>query len=150
MIDVGDAAPTFELPDHRGGTVGEDDISGHWALLYWYPKADTPGCTAQAESLRDQIETFEELDCVVLGASFDEPAENRAFAERYRLPFRLLTDRDRTTAISFGAADDASAGHPRRVAHLIRPDGRIARKYEVAEPGFFAETVLDDLEALAT
>lgn len=130
--------------------MGLRDLSGRWVLLYWYPKADTPGCTAQAESLRNQIESFDEFDCVVLGAPFDEPQENRAFAERYRLPFRLLSDLGRTTAIAYGAADDPSDGHPRRVAHLIGPDGRMVTRYDVNGPGFFAETVLDDLEGLTT
>jgi peroxiredoxin Q/BCP len=149
MLDNGDIAPTFVLPDERGSQVRSEDLRGRWVLLYWYPKADTPGCTAQAESLRDQMESFDELDCVVLGASFDEVGDNRAFAERYRLPFRLLSDLDRTAAVAFGAVADASDEYPRRIAHLIARDGTVARRYEVTEPGFFAETVLDDLESLS-
>ncbi len=73
---------------------------------------------------------------------------NHAFAERYRLPFRLLSDPDHSTALAFGAVEDPDVGFPRRVAHLIAPDGRVASRYEVTAPGFFAEMVLDDLEAL--
>lgn len=115
-------------------------------LLYWYPKADTPGCTAQAQGLRDQIEAFDELGCVVLGASFDTPAENRAFQQKYRLPFRLLSDVDRSAALLLGVVDTLDCSHPRRIAHLVDPGGVVVKRYEVEDPEFFAEGVLDDLE----
>ena len=149
MLQGGATAPEFRLADQSGHEVTSSDLAGRWYLLYWYPKALTPGCTAQAEGLRDQIDAFAEQGCTVLGASFDEPAENRLFRDRYRIPFRLLSDPDRAAAIAFGAADDASSPHPRRVAHLVAPDGVIARAYDVSDPGFFAEAVLDDLDDLS-
>jgi peroxiredoxin Q/BCP len=148
MLQAGAPAPDFRLTDQNGNDLASADLAGGWYLLYWYPKADTPGCTAQAEGLRDQIDAFIEHGCTVLGASFDEPADNRAFSEKYQIPFRLLSDPDRTTAIAFGAADDTETSHARRIAHLVGPDGVVARAYDVTDPGFFADAVLDDLDDL--
>lgn len=146
-LNTGDTYPSFDLVDHTGALFSSGDVAGSWFLLYWYPKADTPGCTAQAQGLRDQIEAFDELGCRVLGASFDVPAENAAFREKYSLPFTLLSDSDGPLARAVGAAD-IDTTHPRRIAHLVDPTGTVARAYDVEDPEFFAETVLDDLEDL--
>ena len=145
-----DTYPAFDLVDQSGERTSSASVAGSLFLLYWYRKADTPGCTAQALGLRDQIEVFEELSCPVTGASFDSPAANRAFAEKYQLPLRLLSDPDRALATQVGAADAADATHAKRVAHLVRPDGTVAVAYDVDDPEFFAERVLDDLELLGT
>lgn len=145
-LDIGSQYPNFDLVDHDGAAFSAGDVAGSWFLLYWYPKADTPGCTAQAQGLRDQIEAFGELGCRVLGASFDEPADNAAFRAKYSLPFPLLSDHDGILARAVGAADDTT--HPRRIAHLVDPSGVVARSYDVEDPEFFAESVLDDLEEL--
>jgi peroxiredoxin Q/BCP len=147
MTSIGEPYPPFALPDHSGATVSSAELAGRWYLLYWYPKADTPGCTAQAQGLRDQIQAFDELGCRILGASFDEPADNEAFRQRYGLPFALLSDTDGGLARAVGAADEGST-HPRRVAHLVDPTGSTAKVYDVEDPEFFAEAVLDDLEDL--
>ncbi len=148
MLEAGELIPDFELVDHDGNSVRSSDLAGHWTLLYWYPKADTPGCTAQAQGLRDQIEAFEDLDCVVYGASFDDPGDNSSFRGKYDLRFTLLSDRNHEVAVAFGVVPDADSSHARRVAHLIRPDGLVAVRYLVEDPEFFAESVLDDLERL--
>lgn len=139
--------PSFRLIDHDGRDFDSATLDG-WYLLYWYPQADTPGCTAQAEGLRDQIEAFDDAGCTVLGASFDNPDTNRRFREKYRLPFLLLTDADRTAAVALGAIDSLDATHPRRVAHLVGPGQRVIRRYQVDDPALFAEKVLDDLDAV--
>ena len=147
MVDIGSSFPPFELRDQDGGLVSSQSLSDSWFLLYWYPKADTPGCTAQAQGLRDQIEAFEELGCVVLGASFDEPASNQAFREKYRLPFRLLSDTGHDVAVALGVVESHDTPYPSRIAHLVGPDGVVVKRYAVEDPEFFAEDVLDDLEA---
>jgi len=147
VIEPGTPLPPFALSDHEGSVVSTDALRGSWYLLYWYPKADTPGCTAQAIGLRDQQDAFDHHGCVILGASFDEATANAAFRERYSLTFRLLSDLDHSAAIAQGAADAATA-HPRRIAHLVDPEGTVARNYDVEDPEFFAELVLDDLEQL--
>ena len=141
--------PVFELKDVDGRTVSSSDLAQRWFLLYWYPMAETPGCIAQATSLRNQIRAFDTLDCVVIGASFDLPEVNAAFKSKHQLPFRVLSDATRELALAVGAVDDSEAATPKRIAHLVTPGGIVARRYVVESPGMFAEDVLDDLEALA-
>lgn len=147
MTQVGATYPSFDLVDEAGVGVTNDDLADSWFLLYWYAKADTAGCTAQAQGLRDQVESFDDLSCRVLGASFDDPAANRAFKARYSLPFTLLSDSDHALALQVGAAR-ADTTHARRIAHLVDPSGVVRQTYDVEDPEFFAEKVLDDLEAL--
>ncbi|MCB0978796.1 MAG: peroxiredoxin [Acidimicrobiales bacterium] len=150
MIEPGDLAPTFDLPDQDGASVRLDALRGGWVLLYWYPKADTPGCTVQAKALRDQHQVFVDRRCTVLGASFDPVADLVAFRDRYDLPFALLSDPERVAGQAYGVAgDDGSASYASRVAFLIDPTGTIVHRYDVKDPEFFADEVLDDLSAAA-
>lgn len=146
-MKLGDGVGQFQLVDHDGNRFNSGSITG-WYLLYWYPKADTPGCTAQAEGLRDQLEAFDELGCTVLGASFDPPEVNAAFRSKYSLRFTLLTDQSKEAALAFGAVPDTDQTHPSRVAALVDPSSTAAMVYQVTDPEFFAESVLDDLERL--
>jgi peroxiredoxin Q/BCP len=147
MLQPGDSAPDFTLLDHTERAVTLSTLDAPYVLLYWYPKADTPGCTAQAENLRDQQEAFDDVGCVVMGASFDTPEDNRRFAEKYLLPFRLLSDTDHEVARSYGASDSAEQKYPRRIAHLIGAGRTVLSTYVVDDPEFFAETVLDDIDS---
>lgn len=141
--------PSIGLLDHAGSAVELPGVWDTWTLLYWFPKADTPGCTAQAEGLRDQAEAFAELDCRVFGASFDSPSDLRLFRDRYRLGFALLSDQDRVAGRAFGVAGpQGDSAHPSRTAFLWDGDGRVVRVYAVDDPGHFAELVLGDLEVL--
>ena len=148
MLSIGDRAPALRLPNHAGETIDLDDRRGRWVLVYWYPKADTPGCTTQARSLRDQQDAFDELGCTVLGASFDTVDELAAFRAKYGLTFDLLSDTSHDTGRAYGVAGvDGEAAYAERVAYLIRPDRTVAERYEVTDPEFFAEQALDDLDA---
>ncbi len=136
----------FVLTDQDGRDV-RIDFSDGATLIYWYPMADTPGCIAQAEGLRDNFEGFEALGCRILGASFDAASRNRAFRDKYRLPFELLSDASHEVAILQGVVtEDASVA--RRVAFLVDACGRIVHRYDVDDPTMFAERVLDDLEGI--
>lgn len=149
MVNEGIQAPRFSLLDHRGATSSTESLAGNWYLMYWYPKANTPGCTAQATGLRDQLEAFQDLGCRVLGASFDPVDDLVVFAAQHSLNFALLSDGDRSTGSAFGVAGpDRTAAHAERVAFLVDPDGIVRRRYDVEDPEFFAESVLDDLEKL--
>lgn len=148
-ISVGQPAPDLVLSDQDGAVVDLSTFRGGWVLLYWYPKADTPGCTIQAKSLRDQYSVLTDLKCLVFGASFDPLEDLVAFRSRYDLPFPLLSDPDRVVGRRFGVAgDDGSASFAARIAFLVDPEGNVAKRYEVRDPEFFADEVLDDLEAL--
>lgn len=149
ILTVGNEAPAFRLPNHRGCPVDSADLRGSWALLYWFPKSDTPGCTLQAEGLHDQLLAFDDLGCRVLGASFDTVEELRSFHDDHSLGFDLLADSDRTVGRAFGVAGrDGGAAHPERVSYLIDPAGRIAWTSLVEDVVQHADLVLDQLEHL--
>ena len=102
-LKAGDAAPAFALPDQHGQTVRLADFGGGQLLIYFYPKADTPGCTRQACSIRDAREELRDLDLAVVGISPDEPARQQKFDEKYGLTFPLLADPDHRVAEAYGA-----------------------------------------------
>lgn len=151
MLAVGAEAPDFTVVDHEANAFTLSEHRGHWVLLWWYPKADTPGCTSEGCALRDQFRGFAERDCEILGISFDTPAENAAFREKHGLPFALLCDTDQAVGVVYGAKkepDEPFSDFPRRVSYLIDPDGVIRRAYAVSEPAEHAAVVLADLAAL--
>ena len=103
----------------------------------------------QGQGLRDKAHRFEELDAVILGASFDTPAENRAFAEAQGFPFGLLSDVDRNVGAAYGVTRDPAdkfAGYPRRYSFLISPEGLIHHVYDVTDVAGHADAVIADLE----
>lgn len=102
MISEGSPAPAFSLPDQAGETVSLDDLRGKWVVLYFYPKDDTPGCTAEACSFRDEHKELAEAGVHVVGVSSDDVESHRRFAEKHRLPFRLLSDRGGELRKRFG------------------------------------------------
>jgi peroxiredoxin Q/BCP len=102
MIEPGQAAPDFTLPDQDGNAVALSQLRGRTVVLYFYPKADTPGCTAQACGVRDHASDYEAAGAVVLGVSRDSVPRLRAFADRYGLAFPLLSDEDHAVAEAYG------------------------------------------------
>jgi peroxiredoxin Q/BCP len=102
VIGVGDRAPGFELADQDGRPVRLSDVQGRKVVLYFYPKADTPGCTTQACGIRDREADYEAAGAVVMGVSPDEPEKLRRFADKHRLRFTLLADTDHRVAEAYG------------------------------------------------
>ena len=125
-------------------------LLGHWVLLWWYPKAATPGCTVEGQCLRDRAEDLRALDCVVLGASFDTQAENKAFRDKQDFGFTLLSDVDRTAGAAYGVVRPGGkyAKYAQRHSFLIDPTGRLARIYDVDDVSAHGEQVVADLRAL--
>ncbi|MFN9304567.1 MAG: redoxin domain-containing protein [Planctomycetota bacterium] len=138
----GDAAPDFACADATGAVRALADYRGKHVLVWFYPKADTPGCTAQGCGLRDAFADFIDRGCVVLGVSFDAAAANDAFAQKHGFPFPLLCDGDRKLALAYGAAETAEAKVARRVAALIGPDGKVVQYWSKVDPATFAAQVL--------
>ena len=101
-LKPGDAAPEFQLPDQHGQTVRLADFGGGKLLIYFYPKADTPGCTRQACSIRDAREELRDLGLTVVGISPDAPARQQKFDDKYNLSFPLLADPDHRVAEAYG------------------------------------------------
>ncbi len=103
VIEEGKAAPAFRLKDAQGHTVSLDDFKGRDVVVYFYPKDDTPGCTKEACGFRDHWQALVARDVAVVGISPDGEAAHRAFVEKYRLPFILLSDPDRKVMERYGA-----------------------------------------------
>ena len=153
MIDAGGPAPDFTLSDQDGEPVSLSSLRGRWVALYFYPKADTPGCTAQACGVRDHSADYEAANAVVLGISPDPVDELRAFADRYGLAFRLLSDEGHKVADAYGVwdelrFDDLRVWGNRRSTALIDPDGRIATVFPDVKPGEHDQLVLRALGEL--
>jgi peroxiredoxin Q/BCP len=144
MLSPGAPVPNFELRDQEGRIVKSDELAGRRYLLWFYPKAMTPGCTTEARSLRDDYATLEKAGVIVLGVSFDDPAANKQFVATESLPFRLLSDSDRRLAMAVGAADSAEAKTARRISYLVDADGKIAKAYPDVDPNVHAAQVLAD------
>jgi peroxiredoxin Q/BCP len=154
MPEVGDDAPEFALPDQDGDTVDLSDFDGETVVLYFYPKADTPGCTTQACSIRDVYDEFEERGVTVLGISTDTVEDIAAFAEKHDLPFTLLADEDGEVARAYDSfAVKEMRGEEWEIAErntfVVGPDGKVAAVYEGVSPEGHGDEILDELDALA-
>ena len=147
MLADGAAFPEWSLPDQTGKTVSSKDLAGKTYLLWFYPKAQTPGCTAEGRGLRDRIEDFKKRGVEIVGVSFDAPDANKAFVDAEGFPFRLLSDRDRTLAQAVGAADSKDAPVAKRISYLVGPDGKVKKAYGSVTPASHAGDVLGDLPA---
>lgn len=138
MLAAGEPAPDFELPDQHGETVAIADFDA--AVVYFYPRADTPGCTTQACGFRDQYDAFERRGVPVFGVSDDPVEDLAAFAKRYDLPFRLLADTDGAVAHAYDSYDD-EAGRARRNTYVVA-DGTVECVFEGVDPEGHAEEIL--------
>ena len=121
-LAVGTDAPAFTAKDSEGKTVSLSDFAGKTVVLYFYPKDDTPGCTKQAQSFRDNYAEYQGKDMVVLGVSRDDEASHKLFQEKYGLPFQLLADVDGTITKAY---DVDGGGYAKRVTYIIDGNGKI-------------------------
>jgi thioredoxin-dependent peroxiredoxin len=134
LIEEGSPAPDFALADQDGKEVRLADFRGRTVVLYFYPKADTPGCTAQACAIRDRQAEFDDAGAVVLGVSPDPVSRLRKFADKYGLPFTLLSDEDHAVAEAYGTwVKKPARGYMKermgieRSTFVIDSDGRVER-----------------------
>lgn len=154
-LTLGAKAPNFKLADQNDHLHQLSDYAGHYLLLYFYPKDDTPGCTTEACSLRDAWTEFAEVGAVVLGISADSAASHAKFAAKFDLPFPLLADQNREMIKAYGVlAEKSMFGKKflgiKRSSFLIDKEGKIAKIYPKVKPGEHAQEVLRDLEKLLT
>jgi peroxiredoxin Q/BCP len=145
LLQTGDAFPAWELTDQTGKRVTSEELSGKTYVLWFYPKAMTPGCTAEGRGFRDKSEAYAEQGVVIFGVSFDKPEENAKFVEQEGFPFRLLSDGDHKLASSVGAVGTFSFGFARRISYVVGPDGRVLHVYEDVDPKSHAGNILSDL-----
>jgi peroxiredoxin Q/BCP len=152
MIGIGDTAPDFALQNQDGETVKLSDLKGRTLVLYFYPKADTPGCTTQACGIRDRSGEYEAAGAVVLGVSPDEPKALKKFADKYGLPFTLLSDAQHEVAEDYGVwAEKSMYGRKywgnQRATFIIDGDGKIAHVFPKVSPKTHDDVVLEALAA---
>lgn len=144
MLKAGDPMPEWSLPDHTGATVTSNSLAGKSYLLWFYPKAQTPGCTIEGQNLRDEHADFAAAGVEVLGVSFDTPKSNAAFVEAEGFPFRLLSD-DGSLAYEVGAAEKGGPKYTKRISYLVGPDGTVTKAYGTVVPADHAKEVLADI-----
>ncbi len=149
-VDAGDRAPDFELLDQDGRPARLSDFAGRPVVLYFYPEADTPGCTAQACAMRDRHPQLGAGDAVVLGVSPDPVPKLRAFADNHGLPFTLLSDAGGRTAQRYGVWIRRPGLFPRheneRTTFVIGPDQVVQRVFRAVDPGLHDGLVASELE----
>lgn len=142
MLQPQTLAPAFSLRAQDGQTYSLEQFRGKHTLLYFYPKDDTPGCTKEACSIRDQFSEFGILGIVVLGVSADSVESHKAFVEKYHLPFLLLADETKETIKAYEAD---GLLFTKRVSYLIDPQGMIAKVYPDVDPASHAAQILEDV-----
>lgn len=154
MLAEGDKAPSFTLPDQNGEKVKLSDLKGETVVLYFYPRADTPGCTTQACGVRDRKADYAKAGARVIGISPDEVKAVDKFAGKYDLDFTLLADADHAVAEKYGAWVEKSMYGKKymgvqRATFIIGPDGKIAKVFPKVSPKQHDDLVLKALGELA-
>ena len=147
MPQQGQQLPDVEFVTEGGEKLSAGDLEGEKAVLYFYPKDDTPGCTKEACAFRDRMPDYERAAIRVYGVSLDSPESHRRFREKYNLNFPLLTDEGGRAADALGVLRE-SGKSANRVTFLLDPDGRIARVYPEVSPETHADEILEDAASL--
>ncbi len=153
-MEINQKAPDFSLPDENGDTVTLNQFRGKHVVLFFYPKAMTPGCTIEACGFRDAYRKLANAGLTVLGISADKPASQKKFKETYDLPYTLLADADKTVANLFGVVKEKNMYGRKvigiaRTTFLIGPDGKITHIFEKVKPEGHAEEVLAHVKGKA-
>jgi peroxiredoxin Q/BCP len=153
VLEAGDVAPDFTLPDQDGEELKLSSLRGQTVVLYFYPRADTPGCTTQACGVRDRDADYRAAGARVIGVSPDEPEALKKFAGKYDLDFTLLADPDHAVAEAYGSWGEKSMYGKKymgilRNTYVIDPDGRIAKVLPKVQPKKHDALVLKALAEL--
>jgi peroxiredoxin Q/BCP len=153
LIDPGKKAPAFTLKDQNGKKHTLGEYAGRPVVLYFYPKDDTPGCTAETCAFRDNLPKFTSEKAAVFGVSILDEQSKARFAEKYDVTFPLLADADHQVADKYGAWQERSMYGRKfmgvaRTTYLIGPDGRVAKRWDKVKVDGHAEDVLEAVQAL--
>ncbi len=153
LLIKGTPAPDFSLTDQDGATHSLTSQRGHWVLIYFYPKDDTPGCTTESCGFRDHFHALKNSGVTVFGVSKDSVESHKKFAGKYALPFPLLADPEMSMIEAYGAwGQKKFLGKTYdgilRISYLIDPDGKIAKVYEKVKPEEHPAEVVRDIAAL--
>lgn len=153
MLEIGTKAPNFSLLNQNGEICTLDQYKGEWSVIYFYPKDDTPGCTKEACAITEVYQDFKKMNVTVLGVSKDSVASHKKFADKYNLPFTLLSDPETTTIQAYKAWKEKSMFGKKltgtaRVSYIINPEGEIAKVYPKVTPAEHALEILADLKKM--
>jgi peroxiredoxin Q/BCP len=153
-MDVNDKAPDFSLLDQDENKVSLKDFRGKTVVLYFYPRADTPGCTKESCEFRDTDKQIQKVGAVILGISADTPKAQKKFQEKYHLPFTLLADTEKKVINAFGVYKEKNMYGKKvmgiaRTTFIIGPDGKIKHVFNKVKPEGHAEQVLEYLKEAA-
>jgi peroxiredoxin Q/BCP len=132
QVHEGDTVPDMAFPADDGGTIRTTDLKGKWAVLYFYPKDDTPGCTAEAKAFTAMLDDYRDAGAVVYGINTDSRESHLKFKEKHSIKVTLLTDVDQTASKAFGIR--VVAGLCSRDSVLINPQGRVEKIYRGVNP----------------
>jgi peroxiredoxin Q/BCP len=149
MLNEGDKAPDIQLANDAGEPFKLSDLKGKRVVLYFYPKADTPGCTTESCEFRDDVKAFAKKGTVVVGISPDKPAAQARFKQKYELPFTLLADEEKVAAKTYGVWKEKNMYGKKvmgieRSTFVIGPDGKIEKIYgKVKAKGHAAEVLAE-------
>ena len=130
MLQPGAEAPTFLVNDHNGNSINLKDYLGKKVVLWFYPKADTPGCTMEGQGFRDDIKKFEEKGIQIFGVSLDNEKDNKAFAEKFSFTYPLLCDVNKDITLAYHAIKSVEDKHAARISYVIGEDGKILESIE--------------------
>ena len=151
MLEVGKKAPLFTLPDSSGKKVSLKDFEGKKVILYFYPKDMTSGCTQEACDLRDSFPNFKKLKTVILGVSTDPVASHKKFAEKYNLPFTLLSDEQKEVVEKYGVWKEKSMYGKKymgieRTTFIIDENGKIRNIFSKVKVAGHVEELIEALK----
>ena len=152
-MKVKDQAPEFTLPDQNGEEISLKQYRGKYVVLYFYPRADTPGCTIEACEFRDSYKKMQKSGAILLGISPDTSKAQDKFAKKFDLPFTLLADADKKVAIAYETLKEKNMYGKKvmgvgRTTFVIGPDGKIVHIFEKVKPEGHAEEVLEYLKGV--
>lgn len=153
MLEIGTKAPAFALVDQDEVKHTQKELTGAWTVVYFYPKDDTPGCTKEACTIAEIYQEFEKIGVQVFGVSKDSPASHKKFAEKYQLPFTLLSDESTEMIQAYGAWQERSMYGKKfmgtaRVTYIFDPKGKVVKVYPKVTPADHALQLLKDLAEL--
>jgi thioredoxin-dependent peroxiredoxin len=153
-MHIHDKAPDFTLPDQDGNEVSLKDFQGKNVVLFFFPKADTPGWTIEARGFRDSYRKLQNTGAIILGVSADKPATQKKFKDKYDLPYTLLADTEKEVCEAYGVLKEKNMYGRKvmgiaRTTFVIGPDGKIAHVFEKVTPDGHAEEVLVVLKELS-
>lgn len=151
LLQAGQKAPDFTATDQDGKTVTLAEYRGRKVIIYFYPKDDTPGCTREACAFRDNLPNFEKTGVEVLGVSVDSEKAHRKFADKYQLPFRLVSDADKAIVEAYGVWGlkkfmGREYMGTNRVTYLVGEDGNIEQVWPKVKPETHAAEILEWLQ----